>query len=201
MSTLTSASAVKPAALASEQAEWRQPLFWMLSGFSLPIGGFVANLAVGSVDDALSGALAGAMAGTALGTAQWLALRGRIRNAGWWVPATALGFAAGLAAGTAIVGAGTRGSDLIISGAITGAVIGCAQFLVLRDSGRNALFWIPVMCASWAIGWAVTWAARIDVDEGWSNFGAAGVVVFGILTALTLFAAPGILRRQNSEVA
>jgi hypothetical protein len=149
----------------------------------------------------MRGALAGSIAGTVLGAAQWLVLRSRIHQGGWWIPATALGFGAGLAVGTAAVDARTGIDDLIISGAITGAAIGLAQFLVLRRSSRIAALWIPIMAASWPIGWAVTWAARIDVDKGWANFGASGVIVFGILTAVALFIAPGLLRGQSPEVA
>ena len=180
---------------------WGAPLLWVLSAASLPIAGLVANQAAGSVDGPVAGALAGAIAGAVLGAAQWLVLRGRIRSSGWWVAATAAGFAAGLAAGTAAVDARTGVVDLVISGAITGAAIGTAQFLVLRGSSTAAPAWIPIMAASWAAGWAVTWAARIDVDKGWANFGASGVVVFGIITALALFVLPGILRPQSREVA
>lgn len=165
---------------------WRTALLWVASGFSLPIAGYVANQVAGSIDSPLRGALGGAIAGTVLGAAQWLVIRGRIGRADWWAPATALGFAAGLAAGTAAIDAGTSGRDLVISGAITGAAIGAAQFLAVRGSSKLAPAWIPIMAVSWSAAWATTWAAGIDVDEGWTNFGASGVVVFGILTAAAL---------------
>lgn len=199
MSTLAAERTVQQGPAAEGRSFWRPALLWGISGFSLPIAGLLANQVVGPVDGPSSGALGGAIAGTVLGAAQWLVLRSRIQRAHWWLVATPIGFAAGLAAGTAVVDAGTGAKDLVISGAITGTAIGAAQFLVLRGSSKLALLWVPVMAASWAVGWFVTWAGRIDVDEGWTNFGAYGVVVFGVLTAIALFVVPGILARQNGS--
>jgi hypothetical protein len=167
-------------------SRWRTPLFWLLSTASLPPAGLLAKSVAGSVDDPGSGAIAGAIAGTVIGAAQWLVLRNRVANAGWWIPATGAGLAAGLATGTAAVDARTGGADLAISGAIAGLTIGALQYLVLRGTTARAPAWIPAMAASWSIGWLITWAIGVDVESGWSNFGAAGAVVFGALTGLVL---------------
>lgn len=188
------------AAIASDSRTdktWHLPLWWLLAAASFPPAGFLANVIAGSVDGPLTGALAGAVAGAVIGAAQWLVLRRRIANASWWIPATSLGFALGLGIGTAVVDAGTGVGDLAISGAITGLAIGTAQFLVLRNASKRAWLWIPTVAASWPVGWVTTWAIGVDVDNGWSNFGASGALVFAIVTGLGLMIVLGVTRSDE----
>ena len=57
-----------------------------------------------SEDQPIFKGLAGAAIGLGLGLAQWMVLRGYLKNAGWWIVATGIGFALG---GT-LLGFGTQ---------------------------------------------------------------------------------------------
>ena len=77
---------------------WAWPVA-ILVGF--PIGGLLADLAVDGVDSVGAALVAGLIAGAVAGAAQWFALREWIS---WqWIPATIVGMAVGLTAGTALV--------------------------------------------------------------------------------------------------
>ena len=66
--------------------------------------------------------IAGATAGAALGLVQWLVLKSRLPSLSiWWVAATSIGFAIGLAMGTAFMGSETTGNELLWRGAIIAA--------------------------------------------------------------------------------
>ena len=71
--------------------------------------------------------------------------------------------------------------------------MGVAQGLLLR--GRFSLWhvWVAAMPVLWALGWILTEAAGIMVDERWTVFGAAGAITFGILSGVLLVTG---LRRQ-----
>ena len=176
---------------------WHLPLWWLLAAASFPPAGYLANIIAGSVDSPLTGALAGGISGAVIGAAQWLVLRNRIANATWWIPATSLGFALGLGLGTAAVDAQTGAEDLAISGAITGLAIGVAQYLVLRGTSKRAWLWIPTVAASWPIAWLTTWAIGVDVDNGWSNFGASGAILYAIVTGLALVVVLGVTSNEE----
>ena len=67
----------------------------------------LATGAMGSIDGLALALAAGAVAGAVIGGGQWLVLRG-IGVDAWWILATAIGFAVGLAGGMAAVGYGTE---------------------------------------------------------------------------------------------
>ena len=46
--------------------------------------------------------------------------------------------------------------DLAVQGAVTGALVGLAQAVVLRPAGLVALVWPLYLAAAWALGWVVT---------------------------------------------
>jgi hypothetical protein len=72
----------------------------------------------------------GALLGALLGAAQWSVLRRSVARAGWWVPANAVGFAAGWA-----LAAATSVGDVLahfVGGALLGAVLGAVTGGVLR---------------------------------------------------------------------
>ena len=50
--------------------------------------------------------------------------------------------------------------------------------------GRAALAWPAALAAIWAVGWAVTYAFGIQVDEQFTVFGSSGAVVVTALTAV-----------------
>jgi hypothetical protein len=103
-----------------------------------------------------------------------------------WIPVTSVALAAGLSIGAAVVGYETTASQLAIMGAITGAAVGVAQGLLLRDRFSLWHMWIIAMPVLFASGWLVTEAAGIDVAEQWPLFGASGCLVFGFFSGLLL---------------
>ncbi len=74
-------------------------LWWMPSFLGFPLGGGLALVLAGPVEEVLPGALAGALAGATIGGAQWLVLRRFLRIGLEWILATALGVAIGEALG------------------------------------------------------------------------------------------------------
>jgi hypothetical protein len=81
----------------------------------------------------------------------------------------------------------------VVQGAISGAVVGLAQSVVLvRLVGWRAFGWPVSLGAIWAIGWAVSTAIGIQVDDRYTIFGSSGALV---ATALTLML-PVVLQRR-----
>ena len=157
---------------------------WIATFAGFPAGGFTAMLIVGRVDSVAAALAGGLITGIILGAVQaWGLSRGRL-GAVQWIAATAAGLTAGLAIGATLVGFGTSLAALAVQGAVCGLVLGAAQAAVLRPGlGRIAWAWPAVLAAVWALGWAVTYAAGIAVDEQFTVFGASGAIV---VTALTV---------------
>ena len=172
------------------RVEWRFGLWWVLGtivgwvvGFTIceAIKAFLASLA-----HALEYGLDGAVLGTCIGIAQWLVLRRLIPRAGWWLLASIIGFAVGkgvsdvVAHETGFVGFG---------GAAIGAVLGIAQWIVLRRHVAQAGWWVLASALAWAVGWGIISV----VDEAASGptgttyvVGASGAAVAGVITAVAL---------------
>jgi hypothetical protein len=53
-----------------------------------------------------------------------------------------------------------------------------------RRLGRIAVAWPAVLAAIWALGWAITYAAGIEVNEQFTIFGSSGAVAVTALTAV-----------------
>ena len=157
---------------------------WMVSFLGFPIGGYAAFLLIGPVDSLIPSLVGGLLTGAVLGAVQVWAL-GRARpSTGRWIIATALGLMVGLGVGAAIVGYQTTLSALLVQGAVTGFAVGAAQALVLAPRlGRVALAWPAALTVIWAVGWAVTYAFGIQVEEQFTVFGSSGAVVVTALTA------------------
>jgi hypothetical protein len=161
-------------------------LRWLPTFLGFPVGGLIAMAVPGpvtSLSNALSG---GAISGAVLGAAQWLALRGRLPNTEWWIPATAIGHAVGLAAGSALVGYRTSLQDLAIQGLVTGLGVGIPQALVLRPHVGAWFWWVVAMPFLWALGWIITTLGGVQVDQHFTNFGAFGAIAFTVLSGLLL---------------
>lgn len=159
---------------------------WLPTFLAFPIGGLLALLVVGSLDDPVSGAAGGLLAGAVIGAGQWLALRssGIGRR---WVAYTAVAMAAGTAIGAAFTGAGTELEDLMLTGLVAGAAVGAAQSTLLARAGLPSAAWTAVTAASWPVGWLATWAVvGINADLGFFVFGASGALVVTVLTGLAL---------------
>ena len=156
----------------------------ILVGF--PIGGLLADLVVDGVDSVGAALGGGLIAGALTGAAEWFALR---RLVSWlWIAATSVGMALGLAAGAGLVDYGISRGDLALMGGVTGVGVGVLQALVLARQGiPDAFWWAAANPPAWALGWFVTsYVISRNIDERFTNFGASGAVVFGLLTWLVL---------------
>jgi hypothetical protein len=170
----------------SRAAGWRFFLWWMLAFLGFPLGGLLALMVVGPVEEVLSGALGGALAGAVIGAAQWLVLRRYLRVGPEWILATALGVAIGDGVGALLTGAGTGLGTLLITGLATGVAVGLLQWWLLQGRVLLASLWPPVVAIAWPLGWTVTWATGVDVERGYYVFGASGALVFAALTGLAM---------------
>ena len=162
----------------------RTTLRWLASFTGYPLGGLLALLLSGPVDDLAAALAGGLLTGGVLGAVQaWALGPGRVRPV-TWVAATAAGMATGLAVGASLVGYGTDLGSLVAQGAVTGVAVGTAQAVVLlRRLGPVALAWPAYLGGVWAVGWAVTTSAGIAVGDQFTVFGSAGAVVATLLTA------------------
>jgi len=96
--------------------------------------------------------------------------------------------AVGLTAGAALVDYGIDRGDLAVMGALTGFGVGVLQALVLaRHRIPGASWWVVANPPAWALGWLVTsYVISRNIDERFTNLGASGAIVFGLLTWLLL---------------
>jgi hypothetical protein len=172
---------------------WAWPLAALL-GF--PIGGLIANLTVGAVDSVGPAIAGGLIAGAVVGAAQWFALR---RFVPWlWIAATSVGMSAGLAVGAAVVDYSVDRADLMLMGAISGLGVGVLQAVVLARQGfAGAAWWAVANPPTWALAWLVSsYVISANIDERFTNFGASGVVLYALVTALLL---AWLFRRTESQ--
>jgi len=162
----------------------RSGLRWLVTFAGFPLGGLLAELVVGPVDSVAPAVAGGALTGLVLGAVQAWALAPERFVPEAWVGATAVGFAVGLGVGAAAVDYGTSAGDLAIQGAICGLAVGAAQALVLRNRiGLVALAWPPALAAIWALGWTITTAIGVDVEQQYTVFGSSGAITVTVLTA------------------
>jgi hypothetical protein len=150
------------------------------------VGGYVANLAVGPVDSVGAALAGGLVAGAVVGAAQWLALR---RLVPWvWIAATSIGMAAGLTLGAALVDYGISRVDLMLMGAVSGAVVGGLQALVLARHGiSGAAWWAVANPFAWVLAWLVSsYVISANIEERFTNFGASGCLLYALLTGVLL---------------
>jgi len=99
-----------------------------------------------------------AVVGAVLGTAQWIILRRRVYQSGWWLLASTVGCAVGLAVGDAVLGAmglpvGLAVGEFVlgavleavgyvVGGAVVGAVLGALVGAVVGAIAGIALVWL-----------------------------------------------------------
>lgn len=157
---------------------------WLLTFLGFPLGSLAAVTVAGSITGAVSGLLAGAISGAVLGTAQWLVLRPRGISV-VWILATAAGMAVGSGLAALVTSAGTDTSELVIRGAISGAVVGLVQAFVLRP--RLAALWPVVVSATWALAWLITANVIVDKERGYVTFGASGAITATAICGLVLY--------------
>jgi hypothetical protein len=160
-------------------------LVWLAGFLAFPIAGIAATAAAGRIDDAISALVGGLVAGAVIGTGQWLVAR-RDLDPRTWIPVTAVAMGIGLLAGAPLVGYGTSLGDLALMGAITGIPLGAGQAFLLRSRFSHAWIWAAAMPVLWALGWTVTTAGGIAVENQFAVFGAYGAITFMALSGLLL---------------
>ena len=158
---------------------------WMVSFLGYPLGGYAAFLLTGRVDG-LGPALAGGfITGVVLGAFQVTSMVSARPRPLAWILATGVGLMAGVTAGAGLVDYQTDLTSLVLQGAVTGALIGLAQSVILVPRlGALAFIWPFFLSGTLAIGWAVTTSIGIDVDQQFTIFGASGALVTTLLTAV-----------------
>lgn len=128
----------------------------------------------GTVSLIAAGALAGGVNGAVVGGLQWLALRRPLRRlSGWrWTLATAVPWALVLGmSGPLRLGQGTDErllGELLLLGLLVGALLGGAQWLVLRRLLPQAAWWILVSLVAWLLGLCVLLAGASLLPPGFS---------------------------------
>jgi hypothetical protein len=149
------------------------------------VAGLAGTAVADRVDSPLAALSGGAVAGLVIGAGQALVSRRRLDPIRW-IPATAGGMSLGLFLGAATVSYRTSPAGLVLMGAITGLVLGAAQYLALPPTARRRWVWPAAMPALWAIGWTATTLGGIDVAQQFTVFGAYGAVAFSALSGLLL---------------
>jgi hypothetical protein len=92
--------------------------------------------------------LAPLLGGLVVGGLQWVVLRQSIRQAGWWVLASAVGWALGWA----IVAALVPLEYGFLTGIVLGAAMGILQWLILQRQFYRAGWWIAISVLAWTAG-------------------------------------------------
>lgn len=166
-------------------------------GLAFPISGLIAWKISGPVDAVEIALLGGTLTGAGLGAAQWWAAKGAFGPPTAWIGASAAGYGAGLAAGAALVGYDTDIASLALMGVVSGAVLGATQGLALARRGDRqlGLAWGAAMPVLFGLGWSATTAIGVSVEEQFTVFGAAGAILFMLLSGL-LFARIAPTRTQ-----
>jgi hypothetical protein len=159
-------------------------LRWLVSFAGFPLGGAAAIILTGPVDSLGASLGGGLVTGAVLGGFQsWALGRDRPRPTAW-VVVSAVGLMVGLGLGATLVDYRTGLGDLVLQGAVCGAVLGAAQAAVLMPRvGAFALLWPVALSGIWAAGWAVSTSIGIQVDEQFTVFGSSGAAVVTLLTA------------------
>jgi hypothetical protein len=126
-----------------------------------------------------------AVIGGIQGTLQWLVLRQRVSQAGWWVLAGAVGYATGwVLSPSKVLLRDPIWAMWLVDAAVTGAAIGAAQWLVLRRQVPRAGWWIPVNAAGWIVGVIVSALVLLSGSQSLSMsilaFAVGGALVGGI---------------------
>jgi hypothetical protein len=183
---------------ASRRPALRAWLLWTTGFLAFPVAGLAGTAVAGRLDGPTAAVLGGLATGAVLGLGQALVSSGRLPLLRWTV-ATAVGMGVGLLLGARAVDYGTTIEQLAVMGALTGAVLGPAQALVLPHRARRRWAWALAMPVVWATGWTVTTAAGIAVEEQFTLFGASGAVTATALLGVLLQGVlPTPARRKDS---
>lgn len=149
-------------------------LRWLLTTLAFPPAGYIGHLISGPIDSPTAAIIGGAVTGALLGAAQWALLR-RHGVSLRWIIATAVGLAAGLAAGAALVSYETGLGSLVVMGTVSGLGVGMAQARLLQGTVRQVA-WSLLTAGVWALGWTVSTSIGISVEDQFVVFGLSGAL-------------------------
>lgn len=184
---------------------WLRWVLATIAGFIIGalLGVYVAyGLFDGDGSDATIGITAGIVMGGTGGCLQWLVLREKIARAGWWVLASALGFAITLGI-LGVIGIGESNESYVMAGILFAVVFevagGILQWLVLRraEIAHAGLWMLASILGSLvaAIGFPISYTIGAD-----GNYALSGLV-FGLFLGVGLGAICGAmlvwLQRQS----
>jgi hypothetical protein len=209
------------------KAEWSIWLQWVLAsilgyGVGTTIGNALANLIpamtctqsfsdsfidrltnIPCIQPSLSLILIVFILGLAGGFMQWLVLRHRIAGAGWWIPASALGFPIALVlADKAMRLAGDFAAAPILLGVLFGVLSGSMPWLVLRRQNARAGWWLPAHLLGALVGGAfgiVAFHSAALMGLYQFTWAAAGAMFGAGLGAITGIALVWLLHKSISE--
>ena len=161
---------------------------WTLAFLGFPIGGAIASMIAGPMQNPIVAAQGGMIAGAIIGAAQMLALRNKTNLSWEWPVASASGLALGLALSVALIGADTSLNAALSRAPITGLTLGLAQWLILRRHLKQAWIWPLGLALIYVPAWYLT-AMVIGNSMGQSFFvfGASGALLHQVLTGLILW--------------
>lgn len=139
--------------------------FWVQWVFGTGVGFLLSLLVVEIGVRPYIGAVHGAIGGTAIAIAQWLVLRQRVSQIGWWILATVVSWVFIGGSGLGALGwiaprteqIGIRAFYGFLDGAMVGAFLGLGQWFVLRRYVSKAGWWIVATTVSWAIALPLGW--------------------------------------------
>lgn len=120
----------------------------------------------------------GGVVGGTLGLIQWFILRQHIPQAWWWVLASLVGW---LATAFVVFGASESLIFLGLPLVVGGAVLGTAQWLVLRQTFAKAGWWLLATIMGLGIGWHAVWITGF----GWLSL-IVGGAVYAVITGLVI---------------
>jgi hypothetical protein len=158
-------------------------LFWILSVFSFPLGGFAAVNVASTTQGAFASAAAGYIAGFVIGLAQWLAARDRLTIK--WPFLTGIGLGVGALVGSIATNAKTDIPSLLIFGLVSGTFLGLAQ--AFQFQAKSALLWAASTLVLWVTAWAVTANVIVDAERGYVVFGLSGAIIYTAVIGIVLF--------------
>ncbi|HEU4524413.1 MAG TPA: hypothetical protein VFR62_05290 [Gemmatimonadales bacterium] len=183
---MTDLSTTTGPATAIRPQTWRRTLLrWMVSFTGYPVGGAVAIVLTGPVDDLRAALAGGLVTGAVLGAIQAWAMGADRPRVTTWTLASALGLMAGLGLGASVVDYRTGLADVALQGALCGLLLGIAQAAVLLPRlGLIALGWPVALAAIWALGWVTSTSIGIRVEEQFTVFGSSGALVATALTGV-----------------
>jgi len=151
--------------------------------------------------------LLGTLEGLLLGFAQYLVLRRYIRKASYWILFTTVGVLVSWFMGltvSAVIGLfyaanlhqkiTTLINEVALLGAAIGTVIGCAQWLILKTTSKQAIWWVFTNALAFSLGLVIAFiAAGIDLSPGLNIHTSLIAVATGGVMGIVISSITGIV--------